>query len=378
LSTIENSQQDQNKRNGSSALSEHDGAAAPDLNRIPAQKADAAPQDLPPHVKLIEMGTAFWVSKVVYAAAKLGLADRLDGTPKSAAELAPLVGAHTPSLHRFMRTLAGLGLLAEGEAQRFSLTSLGAALKAGAPGHARSSILALGSPWFAAAFDNITHSLETGETGFEKARGMPIFDYLARHPEDASLFSETMVGFHGQEPPAVAEAYDFSGFNTVVDVGGATGNLLAAILTRHTGPRGILFDRPYVVADAPALLQEQGVAERVSIRSGDFFESVPEGGDAYVLSHVIHDWSEDQCITILENCRKAMGPNSRLLLVEMVLPAGDAPHPGKMLDMVMLVLPGGQERTEAEYAELLGKTGFRLARVIPTASAVSIVEAVPG
>ena len=202
-------------------------------------------------------------------------------------------------------------------------------------------------------------------------------DYLASHPEDASLFSETMVGFHGQEPPAVAEAYDFSSFSTVVDVGGATGNLLAAILTRHTGPRGILFDRPYVVADAPALLEERGVAERVSIRSGDFFESVPEGGDAYVLSHVVHDWNEDQCITILENCRKAMGPNSRLLLVEMVLPAGDAPHPGKMLDMVMLVVPGGQERTEAEYADLLGKAGFRLARVIPTASAVSIVEAAP-
>jgi hypothetical protein len=355
-STIESLQQDQTSQEGI--------------------KTDAAPQDLPPHVKLIEMGTAFWVSKVVYAAAKLSLADRLD-TPKSAAELAPLVGAHAPSLHRFMRTLAGLGLLAEGEAQRFSLTALGAALKAGAPGSARPSILALGSPWFASAFDNITHSLETGETGFEKAWGMPLFDYLASHPEDASLFSETMVGFHGQEPPAVAEAYDFSSFSTVVDVGGATGNLLAAILTRHTGPRGILFDRPYVVADAPALLEERGVAERVSIRSGDFFESVPEGGDAYVLSHVVHDWNEDQCITILENCRKAMGPNSRLLLVEMVLPAGDAPHPGKMLDMVMLVVPGGQERTEAEYADLLGKAGFRLARVIPTASAVSIVEAAP-
>jgi hypothetical protein len=338
---------------------------------------DAAPQDLPPHVKLIEMGTAFWVSKVVYTAAKLGLVDRLDGASKSAVELAPLLSAHAPSLHRFMRTLAGLGLLTEGESQRFSLTPMGAALKTGAPGSARSSILALGSPWFASAFEHITHSLQTGKPGFEKAWGMPVFDYLASHPEDASLFSETMVGFHGQEPPAVAEAYDFSGFGTVVDVGGATGNLLAAILTRHPQPRGILFDRPYVVADAPALLQERGVADRVSIRSGDFFENVPEGGDAYVMSHVIHDWDEDQCITILENCRKAMGPNSRLLLVEMVLPAGDAPHPGKMLDMVMLVLPGGQERTETEYVDLLGKAGFRLARVIPTASAASIVEAVP-
>ncbi|WP_197094664.1 methyltransferase [Microvirga massiliensis] len=376
-STIENVQQDRVNRDGMAASSEHDGAAAPDLNRIPAPKADAAPQDLPPHVKLIEMGTAYWVSKVVYTAAKLNLADHLDGTPKSAAELAPLLGTHAPSLHRYMRTLAGLGLLTEGEAQRFSLTSLGAALKTGAPGSARSSILALGSPWLASAFDNIEHSLETGQAGFEKAWGMPVFDYLARHPEDASLFSETMVGFHGQEPPAVAEAYDFSGLRTVVDVGGATGNLLAAILTRHTGPHGILFDRPYVVADAPALLQKRGVADRVSIRSGDFFKNVPGGGDAYVLSHIIHDWNEDQCITILENCRKAMGPNSHLLLVEMVLPPGDEPHPGKMLDMVMLVVPGGQERTEAEYRELLGKAGFRLTRVIPTASAVSIVEAIP-
>jgi hypothetical protein len=186
-----------------------------------------------------------------------------------------------------------------------------------------------------------------------------------------------MVGFHSQEPPAVAEAYDFSGFKTVVDVGGATGNLLAAVLARHNEPSGILFDMPHVVRDAPDLLRERGVAERISIQSGDFFKGVPEGGDVYLLSHIIHDWSEDQCVTILNNCHKAMAPNERLLLVEMVLPAGDIPHPGKMLDMVMLVLPGGQERTESEYAALLSKAGFRLARVIPTASAVSIVESVP-
>jgi O-methyltransferase domain len=162
-----------------------------------------------------------------------------------------------------------------------------------------------------------------------------------------------------------------------VDVGGATGNLLAAILSRHPGPRGVLFDLPHVVRDAPALLQARGVADRVSIEPGSFFETVPKGGDAYILSHVIHDWSEAQCLTILGHVRKAMQPSGRLLIVEMVLPAGDAPHPGKLLDIMMLLGPGGQERTEAEYAELLGKAGFRLTRVVPTASPVGIVEAVP-
>jgi hypothetical protein len=162
----------------------------------------------------------------------------------------------------------------------------------------------------------------------------------------------------------------------VVDVGGATGNLLAAIMSSHAGPRGVLFDRPHVVLDAPALLKAHGVEDRVAIEAGDFFETVPTGGDAYVLSHVIHDWNEDRCLTILGHCRKAIKPDGRLLIVEMVLPAGDTPHPGKVLDMVMLVFPGGQERTEVEYASLLGKAGFRLSRVVPTASAVSVVEAV--
>jgi len=181
-------------------------------------------------------------------------------------------------------------------------------------------------------------------------------------------------GIHGEETPAVASAYDFSPFDTVVDVGGATGNMLAAILTRHARPRGVLFDRPHAVRDAPAFLKAKGIGDRVTIEAGDFFATVPAGGDAYVLSHIIHDWNEDQCLTILGNVRKAMKPASRLLIVEMVLPPGEAPHPGKMLDIVMLTLPGGQERTEAEYRTLLEKAGLRLSRVVPTSSAVSVVE----
>lgn len=337
------------------------------------QKAES----LPPYAQLIQMASSSWIAAVVYAAAKMGLADHLAAGPRSAAELAGTTGTHAPTLHRFMRTLAGLGVLTERDAQRFALTPLGEALKTGAPGAARATLLTFCGPAFWHTWEEILYSLQTGKTAFEKVHGMPIFDYLAQHPEQASHFSEAMVGFHGAEPPAVAKAYDFSGIKTLVDVGGATGNMLAAILGAHAAPRGVLFDRPHVVRDARALLEARGVADRVTIEQGNFFESVPAGGDAYILSHIIHDWNEEQCLTILGHCRKVMKPDGRLLIVETVLPAGDTPHQGKWQDMVMLVFPGGQERTEAEYASLLGKAGFRLKRVVPTESVVSVVEAVP-
>ena len=275
-----------------------------------------------------------------------------------------------------MRTLAGLGILTEQDEQRFALTPLGEALKTGAPGSARATLLAFCGPAFWHSWEEMLYSLQTGKTGFEKACGMPLFEYLAQHPEEASYFSEAMVGFHGAEPPAVAQAYDFSSIKTLVDVGGATGNLLAAILSHHAGPRGVLYDRPHVVRDASALLAARGVADRVTIEPGDFFERVPAGGDAYLMSHIIHDWNEEQCLTILGHCRDVIPPAGRLLIVETVLPVGDTPHQGKVQDMVMLVVPGGQERTEAEYDSLLGKAGFRLNRVVPTESVVSVVEAV--
>jgi hypothetical protein len=274
-----------------------------------------------------------------------------------------------------MRTLASLGVLTERPEQRYALTTLGEALTTGAPGSAKETVLVLGSRWFQSSCDHFVHSIRTGQTGFEKAQGMSFFDYLAKHPNDACLFSEAMVGIYSDEPPAVAAAYDFSTFNTIVDVGGATGNMLAAILARHVGPRGVLFDRPHVVADAPALLKAKGVSDRVTIVAGDFFKRVPTGGDAYLLSHIIHDWNEDQCLRILDHCRNSMKPEGRLLIVEMVLPPGDVPHRGKLADMWMLVQTGGQERTETEYSSLLGKAGFQLTRVVPTNSDSSIVEA---
>jgi hypothetical protein len=233
----------------------------------------------------------------------------------------------------------------------------------------------MASPAFTRAFDEFEYSLATGKPAADKVLGMGLFDYLAQHPEEAAQFSESMVGIHGGEPPAVAAAYDFSSCGTIVDIGGATGNMLAHILSRYPQPRGVLFDRAHVVSDAPALLRAHGVADRVTIWEGNFFASVPEGGDAYILSHIIHDWTEAQCHTILGNCRKAMTKGAKLLIVEFVLPEGNTPHFGKLADMIMLTIPGGEERTAREYATLLDAAGFTMTRVVPTASDVSVVEA---
>jgi hypothetical protein len=329
----------------------------------------------PPQAQLIQMATAHFVSHLLYVAAQLNLADYLADSPKTAEELAKSTTTNVQSLYRLMRTLASLGLFTEDAAQRFSLRPLGEALKSGASGSIRGAVLTLTGELVTKSLGQLHYSVQTGKTGFEKAFGAPLFEWLANHPTAASMFSETMVGLHGAEPAAVAAAYNFSQFETVIDVGGATGNLLTAILGRHHGPRGILFDLPHVVRDAPALIEARGLTARISIEAGNFFENAPAAGDAYLLSHIIHDWSEAECLTILDNCRRGMKPDGRLLIIEMVLPSGDTPHPGKMLDIIMLAVTGGQERTEPEYRALLDKAGFRLERIVPTESAVSIVEA---
>lgn len=329
----------------------------------------------PPQAQLLEMIMAQFVSRLVYVAARLNLPDYLAERPHTAEELALLTQTHAPSLYRVLRTLASVGLFAEDAERRFALRPLGEALKSHTPSHAAALMLA--GEFVSRSLDQILYTVQTGKDGFQKAYGMPVFDWLAGHPAEAGLFSDTMMGFHGMEPAAVTDVYDFSGFEVIADVGGSTGHMLTTILGRYPGPRGILFDLPHVVRDAPALIEQRGLTDRIRIESGSFFEAFPSGADAYLLSHIIHDWKEDQCLSILENCRSMVKPNGRLLLVEMVLPSGNEPHPGKMLDMMMLVASGGQERTEAEYRDLLGKAGFELNRVVPTSSPVSIVEAIP-
>jgi len=334
----------------------------------------AKPASLPPDLQIVEMVMAQFRSRLTHVAAALKLPDLLTDGPKSAAELAPVTGTNPRALHRAMRTMASLGFFTEDAAHRFTLLPLGAALRAGTPGYA--TALMLGGEWVTSAIDQFLYSVQTGKTGFEKAHGKPLFDLLATHPVEASLFNDMMVGFHGEEPPAVAEAYDFSVFETIADVGGSTGNLLTTILNRHASPRGILFDLDHVVREAPPLIAQRGLSDRIAIESGSFFDRVP-AADAHIMSHIIHDWNEEQCLAILGNSRGTLTPGGKLLLVEMVLPDGDAPHPGKMLDMAMLSVPGGEERTPSEYGELLDKAGFRLTRVVSTMSPVSIVEAVP-
>ena len=328
----------------------------------------------PPEAQIAEILLSQLVPRLVWLAATLKLADHLAEGPRTAETLAPLTGTHAPALYRILRTLASLGFVTEDAEHRFGLQPLGAALKSGTSSHA--AALILGGEVFTRSLDHLLHSVQTGKTGFERSFGMPVFDWLAAHPVEASLFNDTMMGFHGMEPPAVAAAYDFAAFQTIVDVGGSTGNMLATILSHHPKLRGILFDLPHVVRDAPALLEQRGLADRIRVEGGSFFDGVPAGADAYVLSHVIHDWSEPQCLTILGHCQRAMPASGRLLLVEMVLPEGDAPHPGKLLDMVMLSVPGGEERTPSQYSALLDRAGFRMTRVIPTQSLASIVEAV--
>jgi hypothetical protein len=329
----------------------------------------------PPEAQIAEIMLSQLVPRLVWLAATLRLADHLAEGPKTAEQLASPTGTHPPALYRILRTLASVGFFSEDEQHRFVLQPLGAVLRSGTPSHA--AALTLGGELFTRSLDNLLHSVETGKPSFERAFGVPIFDWLGGHPSQASLFNHTMVGFHGMEPPAVADAYDFSGFRVIADIGGSTGNMLATILSRHRQPRGILFDLPHVVSEAPAVLQERGVADRIRIEAGSFFDGVPSGADAYVLSHVIHDWSQEQCLTVLGHCRRAMSSESRLLIIEMVLPEGDAPHPGKLLDIIMLTIPGGEERTPAQYGALLERAGFRMTRIVPTASLVSIVEAVP-
>jgi hypothetical protein len=324
-------------------------------------------------MQVMQLATSYWVSQAIYVATKLGIADLLKSGPKRSDELARACGAHPVALHRVLRALAGFGIFREDEEGRFATTPLGATLETGQVG--RATVLSMAGPWVWSTFGELLHSVKTGKPAFEKVHGANVFDWFGKHPEEAGLFNDAMIGIHGGEHEAVAEAYDFGGIGTLVDVGGGTGNLLSQVLKRRPGVKGILQDLPAVANAARERLK--GLADRCRVVDGSFFESVVAGGDAYMMSHVIHDWDEPRCKKILDNCRAVVPRTGRLLLVEMVIPAGNDFHPSKMLDVVMLAAPGGRERTEKEYAELLSASGFRLTRVVPTASPASVVEAVP-
>jgi hypothetical protein len=323
------------------------------------------------------MSMGFAVPFLLRAAAQLCLADHLADSPKTAKQLAALTNTHAPALYRLLRTLACNGVFSEDESHRFSLTPLAEPLRSNVPGSVRTSILSITGDLFVIPWSKLLYSVQTGQSSFDKYFGVPFFDHLTSNPEEAAMFSDLLIGHNISDAPAIAAAYDFSPYANIADIGGGTGHILTAVLGSHPGPRGTLFDLPLNQSAALELIQSRGMADRVTFSPGSFFESIPTGCDLYMMSHVIHDWSEQQCLTILANCHRAMSPTSRLLVIESVLPEGNTFHPGKMLDITMLASTPGQERTEPEYRALLEKANFKLNRIIPTNSAVSIMEAIP-
>jgi len=341
-----------------------------------AQASGDIAGNVPEHVRLIQMGVAIWAARAVYAAAELGLADQLANGARSAEELAQATYTHAPSLLRLLRALASCGVVTEVTPGRFATTPLGDALRDGAPGAARATILTIAGSWQWKAWDNFLHALRTGEAGMKAAFGKDLFDFLGAEPVHSARFNEAMVGMHGAIAPAVIAAYDFSQFESVVDVGGGKGALLTAILKAHSKLRGILFDLPETETDARDYLAAAGLSSRCKFEGGDFFKAIPASHDGYVLAHVLHDWSDNQSIAILRKCRAAIPAHGRLLIVEAVLPEGDTPHHGKLMDLLMLTVTGGVERSAAQFADLLRQSGFRLIRIHPTATHQSVVEAV--
>jgi hypothetical protein len=331
----------------------------------------------PPHVEVIQMASAIWTARAVYAAARLGLADILSNGPLTADDIAEKCGVHARSAHRLLRALSSRGLFTEVEPKCYGLTKLGAALKTGASGGARAMVLTIGGDWQWKAWDHFYEAVKTGEAGLRKAFGVGLFEYLAAHSDDSALYDEAMMGFYRGVGPAVVAAYNFSQFKTVADLGGGTGTLLATILKENERSRGTVFELAYAAPRARQTIESLGLSARCDVLEGDFFKGVPAGHDAYILSHVLHDWNDDQTLSILRNCRAAIGRNGKLLIIEAVLPPGDTPHPGKLIDLLMLTVTGGLERTAEEYSELLAAANFKLKRVLPTAIPQSVVEAVP-
>ncbi len=326
--------------------------------------------------QLTRMIASAALSRAICTIGELGVADHIKaGSPESVKTLARVTGAHERSLYRLLRFTASYGVFRETGDRAFDQTPLSAALATDAAGSFRPATRMFHRMF--KGWDGLDHSIRTGEAGAVKAFGEPMFDYIGHNPELGPLFDAGMTAFHGHETQAMLDAYDFGEIKTLADIGGGNGLLLAAVLQRYPNLHGILFDLEHVSGRARAGMKALGLESRCSVVEGSFFEAIPAGADAYLMRHIIHDWTDEQSIQILSNCRKVIPAHGRVLLVEFTVPEANQASLGKDADMMMLAFPGGMERTDAEYAALLESSGFRLAKVTPTKSAVSVVEGRP-
>jgi orsellinic acid C2-O-methyltransferase len=333
-------------------------------------------------VSLMPLITGYMPSRVVHVSAQLGIADLLADGPKTADALARETNTHAASLRRLLRALASIGLLEEIEPGRFSLTATGAQLRSNVPGSMRNLALMFGGERAWRSWGELLHSVRTGESATRHVFGVGSFEYLAANPEQAGIFNEAMAEITRQVTQALISNCDFSQFRTLVDVGGGNGAMMAALVGATPDLRGVVFDLPSGSAEASRKLADARLDDRCEVVAGDFFREVPKGADAYILKSVIHDWDDDSSIAILTNCRIAMHENSRLLLVERVMPEVMERSLNQqrmaMIDINMLAMPGGQERTELEYRVLLASAGFVLTQIKPLPGLdFSLIEAAP-
>jgi hypothetical protein len=329
----------------------------------------------PAPAAMMEMIIATWTSQAITLAAQLGIADALADGPLTVDELTARVDANADALRRLLRALVSKGVFRHRRDGRYELNFLAETLRSDAPVSMTSAARFYGSQEQRERWTVLVDSIRTGKTVVPALRGKESFDYFADQPELAELFNQTMTSVSELTTAPVVAGYDFSAYPSIVDVGGGHGPLLAAILAGAPASRGVLYDLPRVVANAPSLLRESNVADRVRIAEGSFFDSVPGGGDAYVLKNIIHDWPDEKAVQILRNVRTAAGPRATVLLIELVIPKHDRDFPGKWVDLEMLLNLGARERTAAEYQDLLSQAGFRMTRVVQTASPLSVVEA---
>lgn len=335
-----------------------------------------AMQQLPPEAVVMQFATGKFVSQAVFCAASLGIADLLSNGAKSADELAAETQTHPNALYRLLRALASVGVFAETADGTFVNTPISETLRVDSPVSQRDMVLMICEPEHGRVINDMLYSVRTGEPAWEHIHGVPIFEYFYETNKPAGeLFNRAMTSFSHLTIPAILAAYDFSGAGRVADIAGGVGHLLGAVLQNNPDTRGILFEIPPVLEGAPAMLDSYGVSDRVELVAGDFVESIPVEADIYMLKHIIHDWYDDKCEKILGNVRESMPTDARVLVIDAVIPPGNDPHPGKILDLEMLISPGGVERTESQFDTLLKNSGLRMTRIVPTRSAVSIVEA---